>query len=93
MPESWPGGVEFNFRAVGTAGAIDVDTTFQNIAISSARHRFPGTISWAPQRLTAFIRAMHGEGRGRVSFEDGVEVTKILVAVHRSLESGQVELV
>lgn len=93
LPESWPGGVEFNFRAVGTKGALDVDTTFQNIAISGERHRYPGTIQWAPQRLSAFIRAMDGEVRTQVSFEDGLEVTRTLVAIHKSLDSGSVERV
>ena len=93
LPESWPGNIEFNFRAVGTEGALDVDTTLQNIAVSSTRHRFPGTISWDAQRMTAFVRAMRGEAKSRVSFADGAEVTRILVAVHRSLHTGQVELV
>ncbi len=93
LPESWPGGVEFNFRVLGTNGAIDLDTTFQNIAISGKRHSYPGTLAWAPQRLAAFLVAMNGESQSRVSFEDGVEATKILVAVHRSLETGAVEKV
>lgn len=91
LPESWPGSAEFNFRAIGTRGAVDVDTTYQNIAVSGQRHRFPSTLAWAPQRLTAFLRAMEGQGRVRVSFEDGLEVTRILAAVHRSLETGRVE--
>lgn len=91
LPESWPGGVEFSFRIVGTTGVIDVDTSYQNIAVSGQRHRFPQTLQWAPQRLTAFLRAMDGQGRARVSFEDGLQVTRTLVAIHRSLESGNVE--
>lgn len=93
LPDGWPGGVEFNFRAVGTRGAITVDTTYQNISVTTDRERYPGTIQWAPQRVQAFLRAMDGQGRTRVSFEDGLEVTRILVAVHRSLESGKVEAV
>jgi predicted dehydrogenase len=93
LPDSWPGGVEFSFRIIGTQGAIDVDTTNQNIAVVGKQFKYPGTIQWAPQRLTAFMRAMDGQGRTRVSFEDGEEVTKILVATHRSLATGQPEAV
>lgn len=93
LPDSWPGGAEFNFKAIGTKGAITVDTTYQNIAVTAERHRYPGTIQWAPARLQAFVRGIEGQGRTRVSFEDGLEVTKTLVAIHRSLESGGVETV
>ncbi|MEX0781836.1 MAG: Gfo/Idh/MocA family oxidoreductase [Dehalococcoidia bacterium] len=93
LPESWPGQIEFNFRVLGTHGAIDVDTTRQSIAVSSARHHYPPTLNWAQQRFTAFVRAVDGQGRTRVSFEDGLEVTRILVAIHSSLASGQVERV
>jgi len=93
LPDTWPGGVEFNFKAIGTRGAFTVDTTNQNIAIAGERFRYPGTIQWAPQRFQSFLRAMDGQGRTRVSFEDGAEVTRILVAIHRSLESGEVERV
>ncbi len=43
--------------------------------------------------IQAFVRGIEGQGRTRVSFEDGLEVTKTLVAIHRSLESGGVETV
>lgn len=93
LPESWPGGVEFNFRVLGTSGAIDVDTTFQNIAVYGKKHTHPGTLAWAPVRWSAFLNAMDSSGSARVSFEDGFEATKILVAIHRSLGSGAVEQV
>ena len=91
LPDSWPGGIEFNFRAIGTKGAITIDNTFQNIAVSAAHHRYPGTLNWAPQRFQAFVRAIDGQGKTRVSFDDGVEITRTLVAIHHSLESGSVE--
>ncbi|HMO54710.1 MAG TPA: Gfo/Idh/MocA family oxidoreductase [Tepidiformaceae bacterium] len=93
LPDSWPGGIEFNFKAIGTKGALTVDTTRQGLAVAAEKYRYPGTLQWAPQRFQAFLRGMEGAGRSRVSFEDGAEVTRILVAVHKSLESGQVERV
>lgn len=93
LPEAWPGGIEFNYRIVGTAGAIEIDNTRQNIAVTGSRVHYPPTMSWDTARMGAFVRAMDGEGRTRVSFEDALETTRILVAVHRSLASGAVEAV
>ncbi|MEX2081659.1 MAG: Gfo/Idh/MocA family oxidoreductase, partial [Dehalococcoidia bacterium] len=91
LPEAWPGQVEFNFRVVGTVGALDVDTSQQGITLVGDRYRHPPTLLWAPQRTTAFLRAMEGSGRTRVSLADGLETTRILVAIHKSLETGAVE--
>lgn len=93
LPDTWPGGMEFAFSAIGTNGVLSIDTTYQNIAITAERHRYPATIQWAPQRFQAFLRAIDGQGRTHVTFEDGLEVTRVLVAIHKSLESGQVEQV
>lgn len=93
LPDSWPGDLEFRFRAVGTRGAVDVDVSKQNVAVTAKTHHHPTTLNWAQQRLSAFLRAMEGEGRTMVTFADAAEVTKILVAIHRSIESGAVESV
>ena len=93
LPDSWPGGVEFNFRLLGSKGAIDVDTTKQLISVSSDRHHFPGTLNWTIDRMSEFVRALDGTARTTVPFEDGVHVTRILVAIHKSLETGAVEAV
>jgi len=91
LPESWPAGIEFRFRVSGTQGSIEVNNTLQNIAVAAQTYRYPGTIAWAPQRLGAFLRAVEGQPGSRVSFEDGLETTRILVAIHRSLETGNPE--
>ena len=91
LPESWPGAIEFNFRILGSSGAIDVDTTHQAIAVSGSRHSFPPTINWATDRFEAFVRGMEGKSRTVVTFAEAQHVTQILVAIHRSLETGQVE--
>lgn len=93
LPESWPAGIEFSYRILGTQGAIDIDNTRQNIAVTADRVRYPPTLAWDTTRMGAFIRSLDGEGRTRVPFEDGLETTRILVAVHRSLASGAVEAV
>jgi predicted dehydrogenase len=93
LPESWPTASELAFRVVGTKGAIEVDAGRQGLSIATDRYRFPATIQWAPQRLAAFLRAAEGNGAPGASFEDGAEVTRLLVALHRSLERGTVERV
>lgn len=93
LPDAWPAGIEFNFRILGSAGSIEIDNTRQNIAVTTTRVQYPETLSWEMARIGAFIRAMDGEGHTRVSFRDGLETTRILVAIHRSLETGNVEQV
>jgi len=93
LPESWPGASELNVRIAGTTGLIDVDATGHGVAVAAARHRYPAPASSGAQRLAAFLRALDGQGRTRVPLEDGLEVTRILVAIHRSLETGAVETV
>jgi hypothetical protein len=61
--------------------------------VAGARHRYPASANWGAQRLGAFLRALDGQGRIHVSLEDGLEVTRILLAIHRSLETGAVETV
>jgi predicted dehydrogenase len=91
LPDTWPGVMEFAIRLAGTKAAVDVDVSYQNIAVAGTRYQYPTTMNWAQQRAISFLRAMDGPVRTNVSFADGLEVTKILVALHRSIESGSVE--
>lgn len=91
LPEGWPAGIEFRFRALGERGAIDVDTTQQGIAVVTGKTEFPPTLAWAPERLASFVAALDGSPDTTVTFEEAARVTRVLVAIHRSLESGAVE--
>lgn len=94
LPDGMPAPVEFTFRYVGSDGAATIDTHQQNIALATpARLDYPGTLNWAPQRMADFTAAVRGERAPAVPIADGLETTRILVALHRSLESGVVELV
>lgn len=93
LPDSWPAASDLALRVVGTRGAADIDGGQQGLALASERYRYPAVLQWAPQRLAAFLRAAEGRASTGASFEDGVAVTKLLVALHRSLESGAVERV
>ena len=92
LPDSMPSPVEFTFRYVGSRGAATMDTHEQNIRVASdERIHFPATLNWAPARFASFAATVRGEQPPQVPVGDGVENTKILVALHRSLESGCVE--
>ncbi len=93
LPDSWPAASDLGLRVVGTRGAAEVEGGQQGLALASERYRLPSVLQWAPQRLAAFLRAAEGRGGPGASFDDGVAVTKLLVALHRSLESGAVERV
>jgi predicted dehydrogenase len=92
LPDGTPSPVEFGMRYVGTHGATTIDTHEQHIRLHSATTTtFPGTLNWAPQRFAAFLAAVRGDRAPGVPMADGVENTRILVALHRSLASGAVE--
>ncbi len=93
LPESWPAGIEFNFRILGSNGLIDVDTTNQNITLMGKRPEYPGTITWAVDRFGSFLDALDGRPATVVTFSEALHATRMLVAIHKSLESGSVELV
>ena len=93
MPTGQPGPVEFTFRLVGTAGAATVDTSHQYVTLLTAdRSENLMTLNWTPERFRSFAKTLSGAAPV-VSMEDGVENTRILVALHRSLETGKVEAV
>ena len=58
-----------------------LDTSYQGISVVTDHQRYPA----------AFARSMDGLGPTLVTFDEGFEVTKILVAIHKSLESGNLE--
>ncbi|GIW13222.1 MAG: oxidoreductase [Tepidiforma sp.] len=93
LPESWPMASDLGLRVVGTRGALEVDGGRQGLAVAGERYRLPAVLQWAPQRLAAFLRAAESGGAPGASFEDGAAVTRLLVALHRSLDSGAVERV
>jgi predicted dehydrogenase len=91
LPESHPSPIEFEFRIVGTKGALTVDTTEQMIRVASDVLTYPQVLVWAPERFASFVRNLAGEKAPYVPLAAGVENTRTLVGIHRSLESGSVE--
>jgi predicted dehydrogenase len=58
-----------------------------------ARMIASGRVAGAELAGIVDIDGADSEGRSKVSFEEGLEVTRTLVAVYKSLESGEGELV
>lgn len=93
LPASWPAATELTLRLVGTEGAIDADATHQGVLVATSQVRQPAATSWYATRLSAFLRASDGVGETCVPLQDGLEITRILTALERSLASGRVERV
>lgn len=90
LPEAHPSPIEFELRLVGEAGMVRVDTTAQLVHITGDRHQTPSVLAWAPARFHAFLRALDGEPAG-APLAAGLENTRTLVALHRSLDTGAPE--
>ncbi len=91
LPEGNPSPVEFTFRLVGDQGAFTVDTTEQMISVTTGiRSDNPIVLNWTPERFRSFAATLDG-AEPSVPVTDGLENTRVLVALHRSLESRQVE--
>lgn len=78
--------------ATGAPAFGDIANALANTKPDAAYVATPDALHRKPvQQLAAFVRSMDGEGRTRATFNEGLEVTKILVAIHKSLESGNAE--
>lgn len=94
LPDSMPSYVDFKYQIIGTEGALYIDTQDQMIhQASTDRYTYLPTLAWALERFDALLKTLEGSTPPGASVDDGVENTKILVALHRSLETGAVEAI
>jgi predicted dehydrogenase len=92
LPEGMPSGVDFKYQIIGTDGAIYIDTQDQMIHYASPdRYNYVATLAWAIDRFDAFLATIEKDKAPDAPVDDGVENTRILVALHRSLATGAVE--
>lgn len=92
LPSAHPSPIEMELRLIGANGAVTVDTTTQMVRVAAERYSTPPVLAWAPVRFRHFLAALDG-GPAGAPLADGLENTRALVALHRSLESGAVETV
>ncbi|MDR7417421.1 MAG: Gfo/Idh/MocA family oxidoreductase [Armatimonadota bacterium] len=92
LPEGMPSAVDFKYQIIGTDGAIFIDTQDQMVHYAAPdRYNYVPTLAWAIERLDAFLKTLEQDKAPDVSVDDGVENTRVLVALHRSLETGSIE--
>ncbi len=98
-PNTFPTTVDSFIELVGSGGAIHIDRTRESLAVTTAAgHLYPktsitvevaGRLQGAlPTSVGLFIEAVLEGKEPPVTVWDGLAVTRILAAIHRSLELG-----
>jgi predicted dehydrogenase len=99
LPIGLPIVFDFRFEMVGTEGSISIDTHDQMLHIITDAYRHQGTLDidvngrllgQTAFNFQAFIDALEGNHPPSPSLEDGLENVRVLEAVHRSAETGEV---
>jgi UDP-N-acetylglucosamine 3-dehydrogenase len=100
LPESFPGGLDARFEAVGTAGAVYVNGGCETVAIAHERFEQP-ELFYAPElhgdlvgvlrdELASFLKCVIRDSEPIVGGEDAKAAVEVACAIERSLESGSV---
>lgn len=99
LPIGLPIVFDFRFEIVGTQGSISINTHDQMLHIITDAYRHQGTLDMDVNgrllgqtafNYQAFIDALSEGRKPSPSLEEGVENVRVLEAVHRSAESGEV---
>jgi predicted dehydrogenase len=91
LAEGAPYPVDFKYELICADGALYVDTHDQMIhKVTPARRVHEPTLDWSRARLEAYLDMLEHDRAPAVSLAEGVENTRILVSLHRSLETGAV---
>ncbi|QOV41259.1 Gfo/Idh/MocA family oxidoreductase [Streptomyces ferrugineus] len=98
LPDSSPSIVDFQYKAVGSKSAVDVDLQHQSVSLTGDSYSWPGLMggeidgrlqgppTWMVQSFVDRINAGEPVGPG---LDQGVLVSDIVLAVLRSLETGE----
>ena len=98
LPESLPTVFDFKFEIVGDRGALFVDCQDQMVHQATGRYTYPGTLvtelngrlrGFPMDMVDSFISAVSQGKASLVSLADGLAVTQIVEAAHRSVELGE----
>jgi predicted dehydrogenase len=83
--------VDFQYHIMGSTGTATVDLGHQMVEVAGAKlTRWPREVSYARDRMFAFIEACNAGVGTTESIESGFYNTATLVALHESLTSGEV---
>jgi predicted dehydrogenase len=98
LPESSPAVFDFKFGILGDRGAMHVDAQDQMLHQSTDRFTYPGTLvldvhgkarGFPLDMLDSFIHSVKNGTRPLATVREGYRVTRVIDAVHRSIEGGQ----
>jgi len=98
-PESIPLIYDMRYEMVGSAGALEVDLRDQNIHKMTTSYSHPPTLGrdiygkplgFAAEMLNTFIDNVKDKTEPMVSLDDALEGVKIVDAIHRAAETGEV---
>lgn len=91
LPDSIPYPVDFKYQIVGTEGSLWMDT-FEQTSWKATKEKFsyPRTLAWRIQAWSTFIDRVQRKDNTMQYMEDGLDNTKLLVALHESLETGKI---
>ena len=99
-PESLPLVYDFRMDLVGSKGAIQIDLRDQMIHKLTDRYSHPPTlgrpihgkpVGFAAEMLYSFADAIRQDREPLVSLDEALYGVRVVDAIHRSVESGQVE--
>jgi predicted dehydrogenase len=91
LPDSLPFVVDFKYQIVGTEGSLWMDT-FEQTSVKATPEKFtyPRTLAWRVPAWGAFIDRVIKKDNTMEYIEDGLANTRLLVALHQSLDTGKV---
>lgn len=99
LPPSWPG-LDFRMDFLGENGKIMVEPTYQNIAvggntfswpfISGRQDAFGHMFGFFREPLLHFLDCIRKDLPCLIDADDGLEVTRIIVAIEKSLSTGEI---
>lgn len=99
LPTSLPTLFDFKFEIVGQHGALFIDTQDQMIHQASQTFTYPGTLvseidgclrGFPVDMVDSFIACLVEGRQPTATAEEGVQVTRIVAAMHESAQRGQV---
>lgn len=98
LPNSSPAVFDFKFEVLGDKGAMHVDVQDQMVHQSTDRFTYPGTLvldvhgrmrGFPLDMLDDFVSSVKHGTPPLATIGEGYQVTRVIDAVHRSIESGQ----
>ena len=96
LPLSFPSVVDFRVDIVGSDGAITVDNLEQMLTVVTDRVDYPRTLGSevagrlqgpAAWMVQSFARKLQGHSEDLPSLEEGIHVTQVIEAIHKSIVS------